>query len=175
MAPSTIELEANVEARAGMGTKALLIGAPLLMALGRVLLVPLDDQDWGGVMTSMAAHQARSDAGWLLAIVASGLLRITAVMLAGRLRLAGWIRSAMFVTITTAIGWAATAATCLQGIYLSVAATAPDRDAQVKPQEDFNEGEIGFVFLMTAIRRSATSFWRSASRGRPRSRGERQS
>src|SRR5688572_28805757 len=68
------------------GTTALLIGAPLLMAIARVLLVPFDDEDWDAVMTSMAANQGRSDTGWLLAIVASGLLAVTAVVLANRLR-----------------------------------------------------------------------------------------
>lgn len=152
MATTTMELDSNVEARPRLGTKALLIGAPLLMALGRVLLVPIQDQDWSGVMTSMAANQGRSDAGWLLAIVASGLLGITAVVLAGRLRLAGRVRSAMFITVTTAIGWAATAAICLHGLYLSVAANAPDRAAQVRIQEEFNDGwSIGFLFLMIVI------------------------
>lgn len=148
----TIDLDSNVEARPRLGTKALLIGAPLLTALGRVLLVPLNEQDWSGVMTSMAANKGRSDAGWLLTIVASGLLGITAVVLAGRLRLAGRVRSAMFIMVTTAIGWAATAAICFHGLYLSVAANAPDRAAQVRIQEELNDGwSIGLVFLMTGI------------------------
>ena len=129
----------DIDAERTMGAKALLIGAPLVMALGRVLLVPLDDQDWDGVMNSMAAHRGRSDAGWLLALAASGLLTVTAVVFANRLRLVGKARQAMFVTVTIAIGWAATAATCLGGLYLSVAATASDRAAQVQLQQDFNE------------------------------------
>ena len=80
------------------------------MALGRALLVPLDDEDWDSVMTSMAANSGRSNTGWLLALAACGLLTVTAVVLAHQLRLAGKVRMAMFVTITTAIGWAATAA-----------------------------------------------------------------
>ena len=134
------------------GTKALLIGVPLIMAVGRALLIPLDDQDWDGVMTSMAAHQGRSDTGWLLALAASGLLGVTAVILAGRLRAVGKARMAMFVTVTTAVGWAATAATCLNGLYLSVAATAPDRAAQVQLQQEFNEAaSTGVGFLMVAV------------------------
>ena len=61
-------------------------------------------------MTSMAANSGRSNTGWLLALAACGLLTVTAIVLAHQLRLAGKARTAMFVTITTAIGWAATAA-----------------------------------------------------------------
>ena len=88
------------------GVVVLLIGAPLLMAVGRVLLVPFDDEDWDAVLTSMANHQGRSDAGWLIAMAASGLLAVTAVILAHRLGVTGRTRAAMFATVTTAIGWA---------------------------------------------------------------------
>src|SRR3954449_13412452 len=100
----------------------LLIGAPLLMAVARILLVPFDDQDWDKTLTDMAAHQARSDLGWLLAIAACGLLAASAIVLAQRLQFAGRARSATFVIVSTAIGWAGCAAICLGGIYLSVAA-----------------------------------------------------
>ncbi len=149
---TTTTTQPVAESGRAYGTKALLIGAPLIMAVGRALLVPLDDQDWDSVMTSMAAHQARSDTGWLLALAASGLLGVTAVLLAGRLRAVGKARMAMFVTVTTALGWAATAAVCLSGLYLSVAAAAPDRAAQVQVQEDFNEAaSTGIAFLLVAI------------------------
>ena len=142
----------DVDVGRASGTTALLVGAPLLMAIGRVLLVPLDDQDWDGVMTSMDAHRARSDSGWILALAASGLLSVTAVILANRLRNAGWARTAMFTTVTTALGWAATAATCFAGIYLSVAATATDRAEQVLLQESFEEAAaLGVVFLMAVL------------------------
>ena len=67
----------------------LLVAAPLLMALARVLLVPFDDQKWDQVLNQMAAHQGRSDTGWILALAASGLLAATALMLARRLSLTG--------------------------------------------------------------------------------------
>ena len=134
------------------GVVVLLIGAPLLMAVGRVLLVPFDDEDWDAVLTSMANHQGRSDAGWLIAMAASGLLAVTAVILAHRLGVTGRTRAAMFATVTTAIGWASCAAICLGGLYLSVAATAPDRAVQVQLQKDFNSGaSTGFVFLMALL------------------------
>ncbi len=118
----------------------------------RVLLVPFDDEDWDAVLTSMANHQGRSDAGWLIAMAASGLLAVTAVILAHRLGVTGRTRAAMFATVTTAIGWASCAAICLGGLYLSVAATVPDRAVQVQLQKDFNSGaSTGFVFLMALL------------------------
>src|SRR3954453_16484900 len=151
---STTVVEAPGTATTGrmsLGTKALLLGAPLLMAVARVLLVPMDDQDWGGTMTSMAAHKARSDAGWILAVAACGLLAVTAGILARRLRAAGKPRSAVFAMLTITVGWAATAAICVGGLFLAVAATAPDRAAQIALQKDFNDGSSAFVFLMCAI------------------------
>ncbi len=130
------------------GTTGLLIGAPLLMAVGRGLLVPFDDQDWDGTLTEMAEHQGRSDAGWLLAMAASGLLTLTAVFLARRLLVAGRRRSASFAIVATALGWAGTAGICVGGLFLSEAALAPDRAAQVMIQEQFNDGNSGYVFLM---------------------------
>jgi hypothetical protein len=149
-----INTRSDVEPGLAYGFKTLLIGAPLIMAVGRALLVPLDDQDWDGVMTSMAANQARSDAGWLLALAASGLLGVTAVMLAGRLRVVGKARMAMFVTVTTALGWAASAAISFNGLYLSVAATAPDRAAQVQIQQELNDAVstgVGFLMVILAV------------------------
>ena len=92
------------------GIRVLLIGAPLLMALARLLLVPFDDQDWDKTMTDMAAHAGRSNAGWFLAMVASGLLAVTGVVLAQRLQMIGRARSAMVSMLTIAVGWAGCAA-----------------------------------------------------------------
>ena len=132
------------------GTRALLIGAPVLMAAGRALLVPLDDQDWNKVLTSMAAHQARSDAGWLIALAASGLLAATAVLLARRLGVAGRTRAAWFTMVTAVLGWASTAAVCAGALVMSVAAKAPDRDVQIQLLKDFNQGHsAGLLFLLT--------------------------
>jgi hypothetical protein len=96
--------------RTSTGPGVLLVAAPILMAVGRLLLVPLDDADWDGVMSDMAANPGRSDAGWFLPIAACGLLAATAVILARRLADEGRGRTAMFVTVTTALGWAAAAA-----------------------------------------------------------------
>jgi hypothetical protein len=126
----------------------LLVVAPLLMAAGRALLVPLDDQRWGNVLDQMAAHQNRSDAGWILALAAAGLLATTAALLAGRLSRAGRARSATFVLVTTALGWAGCAGICSGGLFMSVVAKAPDRAVQIAILRDFNAGHSGLVFLM---------------------------
>jgi hypothetical protein len=134
------------------GITAVLLGSPLLMAFGRALLVPLDDEDWDAVMTSMAENQGRSDLGWLIALAASGLLAVSAVVLSSRLRSAGWSGTALFATVTAALGWAGTAATCANALYLSIAADAPDRAAQVQLQQDLNgAASTGVVFLFVAL------------------------
>lgn len=152
MTATTVQHTTEVKARYATGTVALLVGAPLVMALGRALLVPMDDEDWDSVMTTMAANSGRSNTGWLVALAACGLLTVTAVVLAHQLRLVGKARMAMVVTITTALGWAATAGICLGGLYLAIAAEAPDRAAQVQLQKDFNEAAAtGVMFLMVVV------------------------
>jgi hypothetical protein len=126
----------------------LLIGAPLLMTVGRVLLVPFNDQGWDAVLTQAAAHQSRSDAGWLLAMAASGLLGAAALSLAWLLHVAGRTKSAAFVAVTTALGWAGSAGICAGGILLSYQGKAPDRAVQLRLLRDFNAGHSAFVFLL---------------------------
>jgi hypothetical protein len=142
---------ARSDERLGRVGAVLLLAAPLLMALARLLLVPFDDQDWDGTLTKMADHQGRSDTGWVLAIAASGLLATTATILAHRLQLAGRSRAAAVAIVMTAIGWSGCAAIGLGGLYMSTAAQAPDRAAQVQVLEDFNDGSSGWVFLMCAV------------------------
>lgn len=133
-------------------TRAFLIGAPLAMAIGRVLLVPLDDQNWDSVLTSMANHRGRSDAGWLLALAASGLLGATAVMLAQRLSVTGRTRAAWFAGITAAMGWACTAAVCAGSLFMAEMANAPDRAVQIQLLKDFNHSlTMGVMFLLTLL------------------------
>jgi hypothetical protein len=129
----------------------LLIGAPLLMAVGRLLLVPFDDQGWDAVLTQAAAHQSRSDAGWLIAMAASGLLGAAALSLAWVLHVAGRTKSATFVAVTTALGWAGCAGICTGGILLSYQGKAPDRAVQVQLLRDFNSGHSAFVFLLCVL------------------------
>lgn len=129
----------------------LLIGAPLLMAVGRLLLVPFDDQGWDAVLTQAAAHQGRSDIGWLIAMAASGLLGAAALSLARLLDLAGRTKSAAFVAVTTALGWAGSAGICAGGLLLSYQGKAPDRAVQLQLLHDFNSGHSAFIFLMCVL------------------------
>jgi hypothetical protein len=130
---------------------ALLVGAPLLMVVGRLLLVPFDDQGWDKVLTQAAAHQNRSDAGWILAMAASGLLGASALFLARQLRLAGRARAAGFATVATALGWAGAAGICAAGMMLSYQGKAPDRAVQVQLLRDVNAGHTAFIFLMCVV------------------------
>jgi hypothetical protein len=129
----------------------LLIGAPLLMVVGRLLLVPYDDQGWEDVLSQAAAHQARSDAGWLLAMAASGLLAAAALSMAKLLRGVGRAKAAAFVTVTTALGWAGSAGICTGGLLFSYQGKAADRAAQVQLLTDFNSGDSGYVFGMCVL------------------------
>lgn len=133
------------------GTRVLLVGAPLLMAVARVLLVPMDDQALDTTLTHMADHAARSNLGWFLAMVASGLLATTAVVLAQRVHAVGRARAAMAATITIVLGWTGCAAICLGGLFMAAAAKAPDRLVQVQVQKDFNNGNAAFPFLLCLI------------------------
>ena len=149
MTTITTDPVADTEVQFSTTAKVLLIGAPLLMALGRALLVPLDDQDYDKTMTAMVAHETRSNTGWLLALAACGLLSVTAFLLARRLADVGRKRAAWFTTITTAMGWAVTACVCVAGLYMTVAAKAPDRAVQVQLQKDFNaSAAMGVIFLL---------------------------
>jgi len=130
---------------------ALLIGAPLLMSLGRLLLVPFDDQGWGSVLTHAAAHQTSSDVGWLLAMAASGLLCAAALSLARMLHVAGSTRAAAFAGVSTALGWAGSAGICAGGLLLSYMGKAPNRAVQVKLLTDFNAGHSFYVFLLCVL------------------------
>lgn len=129
----------------------LLIGAPLLMAVGRLLLVPFDDQGWDAVLTQSAAHQNRSDTGWIIAMAASGLLAAAALSLARLLHLAGRTKVAAFAGVTTAIGWAGSAGICTGGLLLSYQGRASDRKVQVKLLNDFNAGHGSLVFLLCVL------------------------
>lgn len=129
----------------------LLIGAPLVMALGRMLLVPIDDEHLQATMADAGAHQARSDLGWVLAIIACGLLSACATGLARTLQRSGRTAAGGFALVATAVGWAGCAALCLGGLVLSEAAESPDRAAMVVFVTDFTEGAIGWTFLLSTI------------------------
>jgi hypothetical protein len=130
---------------------ALLVGAPLLMTVGRLLLVPMDDQKWDDVLTQAAANQGTSDTGWLMALAASGLLAAAALSMTALLHQAGARKAAAFATVTIALGWAGSAAVCMGGVLFSYQGKAPDRAAQVQLLTDFNAGHSGFAFLLCVL------------------------
>ena len=132
-------------------TAALLVGAPLLMAVGRLLLVPMNDQGWDAVLTDAAAHQSRSDAGWLLSMAAAGLIAASAFLLTQVLGRAGRTRAAVAAAFTTAVGWAGCAGICAAGMLLSYQGKAPDRAVQVQLLKDLNAGHTAFIFLMCML------------------------
>jgi len=129
----------------------LLLGAPLIMIVGRLLLVPFDDQGWDAVLTAAAANQSRSDAGWLLALAASGLLGAAALSMASLLHAVGRGKAAAFVTVTTALGWAGSAGICTGGMLFSYLGASPERAAQVAVLQAFNAGNSAFIFLLCVL------------------------
>lgn len=129
----------------------LLIGAPLIMIVGRLLLVPFDDQGWDAVLTAAAANQSRSDAGWLLALAASGLLGAAALSMASLLHAVGRSKAAAFVTVATALGWAGSAGICTGGMLFSYLGASPERAAQVAVLQAFNAGNSAFIFLLCVL------------------------
>jgi hypothetical protein len=130
---------------------ALLVCAPLLMAVARILLVPLDDQGWDQALTRAAAHQGTSDTGWLMALAASGLLGAAALSMTALLHQAGRPKAAAFATVTIALGWAGSAAICVGGLFLSYQGKSSDRAAQVQLLKDFNAGHSAFAFLLCVV------------------------
>ena len=132
-------------------TAVLLVGAPLVMAVGRLLLVPMNDQGWDAALTDAAAHQNRSDAGWLLSMAAAGLLAAAAFLLAHALGRAGRTRAARVAGVTTAVGWAGCAGICAAGMLLSYQGKAADRAVQVQLLKDLNAGHTAVIFLMCVV------------------------
>ena len=130
---------------------ALLVVAPLLMAVGRLLLVPMDDQKWDTVLTQAAANQGTSDAGWLMALAASGLLAAAALSMTALLHQADRRKAAAFATVTIALGWAGSAAICMGGVLFSYQGKSADRAAQIQLLTDVNAGHSAFVFLLCVL------------------------
>ena len=56
--------------------RAVFFAGPAVLVVARLLLEPLGDADWDRTLTDVASHRARSDAGWLLAILGCGLMSL---------------------------------------------------------------------------------------------------
>ncbi len=143
----TSTLEAPVQVRTFRQTEVVLLAAaPVVLGLGRALLVPFDDQGWGQMLTDMADHPTRNALGWSLALLAAGLLTATGLVLA-RL-VSDRPRLIVPATIGVVTGWAGTAAIASGGLLMGDMAKSPAREAMVNVLTGFNEGNGNTVFFM---------------------------
>lgn len=125
----------------------LLIGAPVVLLLGRALLVPFDDQQWDGMLTTMAEHPTRNAIGWSLALLAAGVLSAAGFVLV-RLVARSRPKLAFAALIGVVTGWAGTAAVASGGLVMGDMAKNPEREAMVSVLSGFNEGNGNTVFFM---------------------------
>jgi len=148
----------------------LLLSAPLVLALGRLILVPFDDQEWDRMLSDMALNHTRNSIGWSLALVAAALLTVAGLALV-RL-IPDRPRLTVPAMVGVALGWVGTAAVASGGLVMGDMANSPERAAMVGVLTGFNEGNgntiffvvlagvLGNVLLVTALARSGV-----ASRG----------
>ena len=123
-----------------------IMAAPLVLAAGRLLLVPFDDQQWDAMLGSMTAHHTRNAAGWSLTLVAAALLAVAGLAL---LRLVSdRNRLTAPALVGVALGWVGTAAVASGGLVMGDMANSPDRAAMVDVLTGFNEGSGNTVFFL---------------------------
>ena len=125
---------------------ALLAFTPVVLALGRLLLVPFDDQDWDHMLRDMAAQSSRNAIGWSLTLVAAALL--VPVGLALVRLVPGRARLTVPALLGIALGWVGTAAVATGGLVMGHMADSPDRLAMVAVLTRFNEGSGNTIFLL---------------------------
>jgi len=143
----TSTLESPVHVRKLRQTEVvLLVAAPVVLGLGRALLVPFNDQGWGQMLTDMADHPTRNALGWSLALFAAGLLTATGLALV-RL-VSDRPRLTVPATIGVVTGWAGTAAIASGGLLMGDMAKSPARETMVNVLTGFNEGNGNTVFFM---------------------------
>lgn len=124
----------------------LLLAAPLILFLGRLLLVPFDDQGWDEMLTTMAEHPTRNAIGWSLALFAAGLLAAAGLVLV-RL-VTDRSRLAVPAAVGVVTGWAGAAAVASGGLVMGDMAKSPEREAMVAVLTGFNEGNGNTVFFL---------------------------
>lgn len=125
---------------------ALLATAPVVLALGRLILVPFDDQEWNRMLSDMAANHSRNAVGWSLALIAAALL--TAAGLALVRLVPDRPRLTVPALIGVTLGWAGTAAVASGGLVMGDMANSPDREAMVAVLTNFNEGNGNTIFFV---------------------------
>lgn len=130
---------------------ALLVAGPLPLLVGGLLLVRFDDQDWPAVLAAMAAHPARSNAGWLLAALGAALVIPPTVALARSLG-DPRPRTAAAAAVLIVLGWASVPATAALGVLMAAMSAAPDRATQADVLVGYNAGvAAGFLYLPAAL------------------------
>ncbi len=116
----------------------LLATAPVVLALGRLILVPFDDQEWNRMLGDMAANHSRNALGWSLTLIAAALLTVAGLAL---VRLVpDRPRLTVPALLGVALGWTGTAAVASGGLVMGDMADSPERDAMVAVLTNFNEG-----------------------------------
>jgi len=124
----------------------ILLAAPVILLLGRALLVPFDDQRWGDMLTTMADHPTRNAIGWVLALIAVALLAVGGL---GLVRLVSdQPLLAVPATVGVALGWAGAAAVASGGLLMGDMAKNPQRASMIDVLEGFNEGNGNTVFFL---------------------------
>jgi len=124
----------------------LLATAPVVLALGRLVLVPFDDQEWNRMLGDMAANHSRNAIGWSLTLIAAALL--TAAGLALVRLVPDRPRLTVPALVGVALGWAGTAAVASGGLVMGDMADSPEREAMVAVLTNFNEGNGNTIFFL---------------------------
>lgn len=124
----------------------LLATAPVVLALGRLILVPFDDQEWNRMLGDMAANHSRNAVGWSLALIAAALLTVAGLAL---VRLVpDRPRLTVPALLGVALGWTGTAAIASGGLVMGDMADSPEREAMVAVLTNFNEGSGNTIFFI---------------------------
>lgn len=119
---------------------------PVVLLVGRLMLVPFDDQDWNRMLSDMATHRSRNAIGWSLTLVAAALL-VPAGLALVRL-VPGRPRLTVPALLGIALGWVGTAAVASGGLVMGAMADSPDRGAMVTVLTRFNEGSGNTIFVL---------------------------
>jgi len=124
----------------------LLATAPVVLALGRLILVPFDDQEWNRMLSDMAANHSRNAVGWSMALIAAALL--TAAGLALVRLVPDRPRLTVPALLGVALGWTGTSAVASGGLVMGDMSNSPERDAMVAVLTNFNEGNGNTIFFL---------------------------
>ncbi|MEO6652994.1 MAG: hypothetical protein ABIP17_10090 [Ilumatobacteraceae bacterium] len=120
--------------------------APLVLAVGRLILVPYDDQEWDRVLTDMAANHSRNAIGWALTLIAAALLSAAGLALVRLLPHRS--RLVLPAAIGVVLGWTGTAGIATGGLIMGDMANVPERTAMVAVLTNFNEGNGNTIFFL---------------------------